>query len=298
MQNRYVGDIGDYLKLSILRVLSPGYRLGIAWWLYPDESHNRDGRHIGYLQQSGQWQQFDPDLFDGLADIVATNQRTVRSLEAANLLPGAVFASRMIPVGGRTSDRSQQRRLWFEAAKRRVEDADLVFVDPDNGLAPTGYSCKSSKAGKSVTVSEIRELARPGRCLIVYHHQTRRKGGHHAEIEHWADRLRASGFGRVDALRAKPYSPRVYFLLDAPTDVRRRAELIASGWRGLITWHPDVVTGKRQSSRRSSGPRTLNGRPRLYAAAISRVALIGNLSTLHSADRFASRGRTWSVSQK
>jgi hypothetical protein len=34
-----------------------------------------------------------------------------------------------------------------------------------------------------------------------------------------------------------------------------------------------------------------------YAAAISRVALIGNLSTLHSADKFASRGRTWSVSQ-
>jgi hypothetical protein len=29
MQNRFVGDIGDYLKLSILRTLSPGYRLGV-----------------------------------------------------------------------------------------------------------------------------------------------------------------------------------------------------------------------------------------------------------------------------
>ena len=35
MQNRYVGDIGDYLKLGILRALSPGYRLGVAWWLFP-----------------------------------------------------------------------------------------------------------------------------------------------------------------------------------------------------------------------------------------------------------------------
>ena len=35
-----------------------------------------------------------------------------------------------------------------------------------------------------------------------------------------------------------------------------------------------------------------------YAAAIPRAALIGNLKTLHSADRFASRGRTRSVSQK
>ena len=38
MQNRYVGDIGDYLKLGILRALSPGYHLGVAWWLFPDES--------------------------------------------------------------------------------------------------------------------------------------------------------------------------------------------------------------------------------------------------------------------
>ena len=42
MQNRLVGDIGDYLKLGILRASSPGYRLGIAWWLFPDEVPNRD----------------------------------------------------------------------------------------------------------------------------------------------------------------------------------------------------------------------------------------------------------------
>jgi hypothetical protein len=35
-----------------------------------------------------------------------------------------------------------------------------------------------------------------------------------------------------------------------------------------------------------------------YPAAISRVALIGSFSTLHKADRFPSRGRTLSFSQK
>ena len=44
MQNHYVGDIGDYLKLGILRALSPGYRLGVAWWLYPDEVHDGNGK--------------------------------------------------------------------------------------------------------------------------------------------------------------------------------------------------------------------------------------------------------------
>ena len=49
MQNRYVGDIGDYLKLAILPVLSPGYRLGYRMVATPGREHNRDGRHIGYF---------------------------------------------------------------------------------------------------------------------------------------------------------------------------------------------------------------------------------------------------------
>jgi hypothetical protein len=121
-------------------------------------------------------------------------------------------------------------------------EANMVFLDPDNELEPAGYSHGSSKAGKSILISELREMVRPGRCLIVYHHHTRRKGGHHF-IEHWADRLRGSGFATVDALRAKPYSPRVFFLLDAPDDVRERAEQIELRWAGRITWHPDRAPG-------------------------------------------------------
>ena len=37
----------------------------------------------------------------------------------------------------------------------------------------------------------------------------------------------------VNALRAKPYSPRAYFLLNAPPDIRQRAKQIASDWPGL-----------------------------------------------------------------
>jgi hypothetical protein len=83
MQNRYVGDIGDYLKLSILRTLSPGYRLGVAWWLFPDEAHNGDGRHVGYLNRPDQWRHFDPKLFDALRRVVSSGQRNVRALQAS-----------------------------------------------------------------------------------------------------------------------------------------------------------------------------------------------------------------------
>ena len=58
MQNRYVGDIGDFGKYGLLRSLcgvseilnshhSP--RLGVVWYLYPDESHDSDGKYTGYL---------------------------------------------------------------------------------------------------------------------------------------------------------------------------------------------------------------------------------------------------------
>jgi hypothetical protein len=154
MQNRYVGDIGDYLKLGILRALSPGYRLGVAWWLFPDEDHNNDGRHIDYLDQPAQWRHFDPQLFDALGEIVLSGQWDVRALEAADILPGAIFANDVIPR------RRKARQEWFSGVQRALRDADLVFVDPDNGLEPDGHSHGSSKSGKSVLLGELRELGR------------------------------------------------------------------------------------------------------------------------------------------
>ena len=109
MQNRYVGDIGDYLKLGILRALSPGYHLGVAWWLFPDESHNRDGRHISYLSRPDQWRHFDPNLFDTLRVIVSSGRRHVHALEAAGVLSDAIFASKLIPIGGPIARRQQGR---------------------------------------------------------------------------------------------------------------------------------------------------------------------------------------------
>lgn len=190
-------------------------------------------------------------------------------MEAANILPEAIFASEVIPTGGPFMQRRQARQAWFHAVQRTVEDADLLFVDPDNGLEPAGFRHGLPKAGKNITLDELRALAKPGRCLIVYHHHTRRVGGHHAEIEYWADRLRECGFATADALRAKPFSPRVFFLLDAPADVRQRADEVAVDWQGLITWHPGGAMGCEMAAstvpRGTPGP-TLADSPMKVAA--------------------------------
>ena len=252
MQNHYVGDIGDYLKLSILRALSPRYRLGVAWWLFPDEAHTGDGRHVGYLNRPDQWRHFDPELFDALRRVVSSGRRNVRALQASHLIPGATYADDLIPNSGPIAQRLSARRAWLAGVERTLEGANILFLDPDNGLEPAGFRPTALKSGKSIMLSELRELARPGRCLIVYHHQSRRSGGHYAEMEHCAARLRASGFATIDALRARPYSPRLYFLLDAPTDIRHRAEAIEQHWEGLVTWHPELGFGQPPTIRMES----------------------------------------------
>lgn len=53
MQNRYTGDIGDFGKLGLLRVLQEsGLTIGVNWYLVPDENHNSDGRHVQYLENA------------------------------------------------------------------------------------------------------------------------------------------------------------------------------------------------------------------------------------------------------
>src|SRR5258708_2505541 len=54
MQNRYVGDVGDYGKYALLRALcrstaAKSIRLGVIWCLFPDEHQSNDGKHISYL---------------------------------------------------------------------------------------------------------------------------------------------------------------------------------------------------------------------------------------------------------
>ena len=237
MQNRYVGDVGDFVKLSFIRALSPGYQLGIVWYLVPDETHNNDGRHIRYLENED-WRRLDPDVFDSLTGIVRRGERSLSTLEKLVFLRGCRFASDPVPLPARYAERASARAAWLADAVRVVSDCNLVFLDPDNGIEPERFRIGTKQSIKSVSFHELQDFRRRGRQIILYHHQTRRKGGHEAEIEFNADRLRSQGFARVDAIRANRYSPRVFFLLDANREVRRRAAHFAKVWgQHHVTWY-------------------------------------------------------------
>ena len=81
MQNRYAGDIGDFSKLGLLRVLQKaGLSIGVNWYLVPDESKTADGRHVAYLKRED-CIQCDRDLCLKLERIVDSANRTVQALQ-------------------------------------------------------------------------------------------------------------------------------------------------------------------------------------------------------------------------
>jgi hypothetical protein len=104
MQNRYVGDVGDYGKYALLRHLcavdvGKSLRLAVVWCLFPDETLNNDGKHISYLKDSG-FARLDPELHTTLNSIVSLGRRHVSTIaELGCLPPSTVFLlSRFYPV--------------------------------------------------------------------------------------------------------------------------------------------------------------------------------------------------------
>lgn len=241
MQNRYVADIGDYVKLAILRTLALGRDLGVVWWLFPDEHHNADGGHREYLERPKEWKRFDPDLFEALVNIEKEKKRSVCALEKAAVLPNAVFASDPVPCEIRPfSLRPAERSKWLVGIKTKLKDCNFLFLDPDNGICPEGLRLTQRRAGKSVAIEEMKVLQENNRAMVVYHHQTHFPGGHIAEIYDLATRLSKSGLHVCGALRAKPWSPRVFFILNGDKELHDRARGVAELWVDRISWHPDA----------------------------------------------------------
>lgn len=227
MQDRYAGDVGDFVKLGLLRALAPGHRLGLAWYRYPDEAHNKDGRHLSYLDDPDALAALDPELFLHLRDVVLKN-RSIHSL--LPMLDGAISSDESICTRAlKAKERAGHRSAWFARVLNRLAGCDIVFADPDNGIVGDEPARPRTYAfGKSIPLSEIRALA-DGRCAVIYHHNTRRPGGHDAEVDHWIERIGCSAV----VVRATAYSPRTFFVLNPTPVIESRVQAFCHRWRSM-----------------------------------------------------------------
>ncbi len=227
MQDRYAGDVGDFGKFALLRSLfdNSSHRIGVIWYLFPDESHNNDGGHIDYVEKQN-FLECDTCLC-GKFNNILTGKRSVKALEKAGLLPdNTVFFSERLDYhlkyssqSGNDKDKRQRERVdWIGRANQSVSGCNVLFLDPDNGLEIA--SCQKLhqiKSGKFAYYSEVKELWKDKHACVIYHHLNRHKnhGTHSDQIKARVDELRKriNPSGQIFALRYRPYSPRAYFIL-------------------------------------------------------------------------------------
>lgn len=135
------------------------------------------------------------------------------------------------------SKRIERRGDWLAAAEKVVSGCDLVFADPDNGIA--GKHRKHHKRGpKHAFLDELAQLVRGGQSLVVYQHV------HHKAGQNAVQQMRMAMGRLTDAIdpAAEPFallyhrgSARAFFVVPSAKHEEllsdRATKFIAGPWR-------------------------------------------------------------------
>src|SRR3989344_4595191 len=128
MKDQYFGDVGDYRKFSILRTFSKRNLKVLVCWMYTLPDGTSDGRFIGYLSKP-EWRSYEPDIFDFLHKAVLKDKiRQLSLIKKSGLLDGVTFFSEVL------REKGTDRKTFFEILHKEASKAELVFLDPDNGI--------------------------------------------------------------------------------------------------------------------------------------------------------------------
>jgi hypothetical protein len=137
-----------------------GGRLGVNWYLTRPENvdpvGNKDGEkrhHIGVKR----WRGWEYDLLGKLSSLSLLSDRRIERIGQLEILPpDTLFVGEQVPVEGRA--------LWHERAGKRVSEASIVFLDPDNGFEVPSMSRR--RAPKYAFYSEAADYLRMGKIVV------------------------------------------------------------------------------------------------------------------------------------
>ena len=211
MNDAFVGDIGDYGKYGLLRVLTrkTHFQLGVVWM------RTATIKEFEYLERD-ELVNCDPELYQALQPLVYSGAQTIAGLEASDALPtDTIYFNKLLDFRGTPANGKKAiRREWFKEAMDRLETAKLVFIDPDNGLESPLKKRRTVEGPRNVRYDELKPFHHRGQSLIVYQHADRGKGGIEETIRRRAsDLLRELKCKSIWALRWHRVQSRVYFLI-------------------------------------------------------------------------------------
>ncbi|TAK66950.1 MAG: hypothetical protein EPO24_00975 [Bacteroidetes bacterium] len=166
MKHQYFGDINDYKKYGLLRVLSSGgaIRIAVCWMLTENDSRT-DGNKISYLNEPERWRDYDPELFDILRHTLHNKRsRNVRHIEESDCLRPAVYHSEIL------TDEASQREEYFSSLLTKASGLELLFFDPDNGIEVKSVMYGRKNSCKYIYWHEIKAAYNAGHSLLIYQH--------------------------------------------------------------------------------------------------------------------------------
>ena len=217
MQDRYAGDVGDYGKIGLLRAIrETGLSIGVNW--YKTEPTQLEYRFDGtFKQDDGKYHVpptlavCDPELAKVLLNISEKETRSIGDIQNADLIPDAVYYAENVSV--------KNRAEWHNSALIKIANADVVFLDPDNGLLVKSVGKKSKQSVKYAFYEEVADYVSRGQSVIVYNHRCRKNAkDYFGEI---LIKLRESDVlcgKEIRAITFPRYSVRDYFIICANND--------------------------------------------------------------------------------
>ena len=196
MKNQYFGDIKDYRKFGILRVLEKaGIKIGVCWMLTPSDGSGHGGC-VCYKNGA------DSELHEFLQGCIHANKRNIKELENSEMLRHARYFSDCLPVfvGG-------ERRDYFDYAREEFKGMDLVFFDPDTGIEP-----KSLEPESHIEKSEIKKTWDAGFSILIFQDE-RSKSLHRLSIEIPEELKELVQCASVHYFRLRKQKPISFYLL-------------------------------------------------------------------------------------
>ena len=167
MKNQYFGDVNDYRKYGLLRILAAGgkHKIAVCWMLTANDTRG-DGKFTGYLNRPERWCSFDPHLFDFLFNTVGRgNERDVASVARARLIPSASYFSPLLT--------DENRDEYFGGLEAKLRQPHIIFFDPDNGLEVRSVPRRRRGSHKYLYWDEAIRFFAKGHSLLVYQHYPR-----------------------------------------------------------------------------------------------------------------------------
>jgi hypothetical protein len=175
--------------------------------LTPPDGRN-DGNKISYLNDVSRYQPHDPMLFQALSQSVRAGRRHLSEFEQDQLLHEASFFADPVPLA------VEARAAYWRTAEERLNDRDLVFFDPDNGLEIASVQRGQRNSDKYLWLDEAQRFYARGQRLLLFQHFPRTQREPYLSKRCKEIRRAFTGSSRSEALTIASFShAHVTFLL-------------------------------------------------------------------------------------